>query len=303
MKKINMFGALSLSLVGLFATLFFPLSSMASPTIFTIDQAHSQVTVAGAVNLPFIGNTPLSAEGPGSLTTSYTGAILANVTGSSIQFPGQSQIIALTNGVWQPGIGGTASSAPADYAGLLGPQFAGASEAALRHIELDLTSATLPLNGDSFDSSTLIFSFPAASTSTLDYLVEGFALSGSQSLTGYSTNSIVQGATLTQSGSTQTLTISIQTQFTFSLLSANDTTINLSGQIVAVYAPPIFNSLVVSNQDLVLSVQNASSHSQLLVSPDLITWTPATSTITTNGANIVYTVPITSGNAFFRVAQ
>jgi hypothetical protein len=274
----------------------FPLS--AAPAIFIIDSTRSQVTLSGDV----VGET-LSAQGSGSLTTTCSGFILANVTDSTIQFPGQSQLIADTNGVWQPGVGGAGGSALADFGGKVTVPFVGAAYAAARNTELDLTGPLLPLSGGSFDSSALVFSFSTNVIPTLDYNA-GFLGSGSKALSAYSTNNIVNGATLTSSGAIQTLAISINTQFTFSLLSSGDTTLNIVGQVVATSSPAlVIDSIVISKGTVVLTVQNATGQSQLQSSPDLSAWVPATATVTTNGTTLTYTVPISGGNQFFRIQQ
>jgi hypothetical protein len=43
----------------------------------------------------------LQEQGPGSLTSSFSGKILADLTGTGIQFTGGSAIAAETNGVWE----------------------------------------------------------------------------------------------------------------------------------------------------------------------------------------------------------
>jgi hypothetical protein len=277
-----------------------PLS--AAPTIFTIDNTRSQITLSGDV----VGET-LSAQASGSLTTTCSGFILANVTQSTIQFPGQSQLIADTNGVWQPAVGGGSGSAIADFGGKVTVPFVGAAYAAARNTELDLTGPLLPLSGGSFDSSALIFSYSTNVIPTLDPTLDynaGFLGSGSKTLSAYSTNNILDGATLTSSGSIQTLAISINAQFTFSLLSSGDTTLNIVGQLVATSSPaPLIDTIVLSKSTVVLTVQNATGQSQLQSSPDLIAWTPAASIVTTNGTTLTYTVPISGGNQFYRVQK
>ena len=221
---------------------------------------------------------------------------------SSMQFPGQSQISAANNGIWQPAPGGNTGSAPADYGGQINFQYIGTTYAALRNVVLDVTSPLLPVNNGNFDSSALVFSFAPNANATLDYST--FNGAGSQPLTGYSTNSVLNGATLATNGTRQTLTIYVQTQFTFSLINPNDTTLNLNGQIVATNSPPLFQSITLTNQTLVLTVQNATGQSVLQSSPDLTAWSAANPAVTTNGpTSLTYTVPLTGGNSFFRVEQ
>ena len=117
---------------------------------------------------------------------------------------------------------------------------------------------------------------------------------GSLALGGYATNLVALGSSLTTNGSTVTLVIPIGAQFVFTLLSANDTTINLIGQIVATnaitVAPPVIQSINVTNQNAVVAAANATGQSQLLVSTNLATWSPASVTITTNNSGwIIFT--------------
>jgi len=288
--------------LGAFALILFivnrPEPLAAAPALFTIDSSRSHITLSGDV----VG-AALSAQGPGGLTTACSGFVVADLTGSTILFSGQSQIIADTNGVWQPGIGGTSGSAIADFGGEVSLPFVGTAYAALRHGELNLTSPILPLIFGSFDSSSLLFSFSTNVSPSLDYNA-GFFGAGSKPLSGYSTNNIVNGATLATAGSTQTLAIYINTQFTFSLLSSEDTTLNIVGNIVATSSPaPVINSIVFSKDSVVLTVANATGQSQLQSSPDLISWIPATATTLTNGTFLTYSVPVSGGNRFFRVQQ
>jgi hypothetical protein len=271
----------------------------AAPSVFTINNSLSQITLSGKV-----AGFTMSPQAAGSLVTSFGGYINMSAAGSNIQFTGSSAISAKTNGVWEPAAGGGSGSAPADYGGEISVPFVGTGYAALRNLVLDLTSPVLTVTNGSFISSALLFSFSTNSTSTLDYNA-GVAGSGSESLAGLSTNMIVNGATLTNNGTDQTLTIQISTQFTFSLLTAGDTILDLNGQIVATNSPgaPVISSIVVSNQNAVLTVQNASGQSQLQSSTNLTTWTATSANVTTNAGLIVFTVPINPGDKFFRVQQ
>ena len=220
----------------------FCLPSPAAPALFTIDNSKSLILVSG-----LFSHFAITPQGTGALGTSYSGSINANVSGSTIQFSGGSDMIAKTNGIWQPAVGGTAGSAPADY----GPQasvnyppfgiytFYGA----MRNISFDVTSPVLPLTGTNFNGTNLVFSF-APPAGALDYYSS--IKEGSVALGGYATNTIAVGSTLTTNGNTQTLFIPINAQFVFTLISTNDSTLDLMGQIVATnlitVAPPVMTS-------------------------------------------------------------
>ncbi len=270
----------------------------AGQVVFNIDPTRSQLTLSGKV----AGYT-FTTQGTGSLTTTYRGNINANVTGSTIQFTGSSTITAETNGVWQPVVGGGAGSAAADYgAQATVPPF-GTGYGAMRNAVFDVTSSSLTLTGTNFDSSALVFSFTPSSNPTLDYNL--VLEHGTLALAGYSTNAIANQASLSTNGNVVQLVIQINTQFSFTLLSSGDTPIDLTGQIVATnsLAPPFINSIVVTNQNAVLTVANATTQSQLLSSSNLISWSPASSTVSNNGGMIIFTVPVAGPHAFFRVQK
>ena len=275
--------------------------SQAAPTVFTIDSSQSQVAASGTV----IGGV-LTPQGAGALSTSYSGIFNADVTGSTIQFTGGSTIIAQNSGSWQPDEDSLPGTAPANYGAkanvtyIIPITFYGA----LRNIVLDLTSPEISIIGGGFPASNLVFSStsPAA---VLDYY--STVISGSVALNGYATNAIATQATLTSSGSTQTLVIPIDATFRFKLLSANDTTVRLTGQLVATSsaaAPPIIHFIAVTNQTVTVTAENSTEQSQLLVSTNLTAWLPASATTTTNNLGwIIFTTPLNGPKAFYRVEQ
>jgi hypothetical protein len=277
---------------------FFAGRMQANPVVFTIDPTRSQLTLSGKV----AGYT-LTTQGSGSLTTTYSGNINANVSGSTIQFTGSSTITAKTNGVWQPAVGGGAGSAAADYGGQVAVPLLGTGYGALRNLVFDVTSPSLTLTGTNFDSSALIFSFVSGSNSSLDYNAAG--QHGTLALAGYATNTIANQASLSTNGNVEQLVIQINTQFSFTLLSAGDTPLDLTGQIVATNstAPPFINSIIVTNQNVVLSVENATTQSQVLSSSNLMTWFLPGTTVSNSGGMIIFTLPMAGPHAFFRVQK
>ncbi|HOP97219.1 MAG TPA: hypothetical protein PL064_05865 [Thermogutta sp.] len=135
-------------------SLFTPFLLRAEVTVFTIDQAQSSLTISGTL----LGN-PLQEQAPGSLTTDYFGTIVADVTDTTIEFVGGSEIRANDSGTWQPAEGGEAGSAPANYGAQASLLFI-SGVAALRHIVLDVASPPLPITGGTFPSESMTFSFP-----------------------------------------------------------------------------------------------------------------------------------------------
>jgi len=279
--------------------LFFADRTQASPVTFVIDPARSQLTLSGKI----VGST-LTSQGAGSLTTSYSGNINANLSGSTIQFTGLSTITAKTNGVWQPATGGSAGSAAADYGAQATVAPFGTVYGALRNLVFDVTSSSLTLTGTNFDSSALVFSFAAGSGSSLDYYNASVA-HGSQALSGYSTNSVANQASLSTNGNVEELVIHINTQFTFTLVSPGDTPLALTGQIVATNstAPPLINSIILTNQNVVLTVANATTQSLLQSSSNLTGWFSPSTTVSNSAGMIIFTVPMSGPHAFFRVQK
>jgi hypothetical protein len=280
------------------------LTGQAAPVTFTIDNSQSVISVSG-----LMVNFAMTPQGTGALITSYSGSINADPSGSSIQFTGGSSINAHTNGIWQPAAGGTAGSATADYgaqASVNYPPFGFILVyGALRNISFDVTSPVLPVTGGGFNGTNLVFSF-ASIDSALDYYSS--ILNGSLALTGYATNTVATGATETVNGSTRTLVIPIDATFYFKLKSANDTTVHLTGQLVATNAvappAPVIRSVALTNQNVVVAAQNATALSQLLVSSNLTTWSAASVTKTTNNSGwIIFTTPMNRPQAFFQVEQ
>lgn len=267
----------------------------ASPVVFTVDSTQSVILLSGTVE-----GATLNQQGPGSLMTSLSGSIYADLTPSAIQFDTSNSIVAENSGTWQPAVGGASGNAPANYGGTasISPLTA---EAAIRNAVLSLNSPSLALSGGGFDSTQLIFGL--TNSSSLDY--NAVFTHGTEILTDLSTNSISDGGTLTTSGTTKTITIRISTTFTFT--GSVPAVLTLQGQIVATNAPSaifMINSVGVTNKTLVLTVQNATSQSALQSSANLTTWSPATATVTTNSSGMTYfSVPIGTSNNFFRVQQ
>ncbi len=172
-------------------------------SVFTVDSSQSRVSISGSV----LG-TPLYAQGSGSLTTQYGGTLLADVGANAIQFTGQSQVVAFDSGSWHV--------------------------AAARDLQVDVTSGALALVNGQFDTQGISVFIPAGAPSSLAYRVQGgINESGAVSLAGESASGQVAQGSLVTMGSLQVLTIPIHYSFYFSLASPNDTTVTLTGQVVA----------------------------------------------------------------------
>jgi hypothetical protein len=296
----------------LFASHWLPQAS-AVPVVFTLDSTQSQLALSGMV----FGNA-FTPQGPNSLTANYSGTINADLTGTTIQFTGGSLIAAQTNGIWQPEPGGVMGSAPADYGAtnnaLLGIGITGVpGNFALRNLLLDLTSAQLPTTNATFDGSALTFTC-ITNTASVDYYYASASTttnSGTALLNGYSTNSISTGTSVSTNSGTITLILQINATFTNTLLGIPRALVaNLSGQLVATAAlptppaPPIITSIVKTPPNVVITTENTTAQSVLLVSTNLTVWSPTSAVISTNNSGmIVFTTPINAINSFYRLLQ
>jgi hypothetical protein len=249
------------------------------------------------------------------LTTSFSGTINADLTATNIHFTGGSLIVAETNGIWEPAVGGVPGSAPADFGATnnanLGPGGTPGvpGNFSLRNLLLDVTNAPLAITNGGFDGSSLIFGIITNSTS-IDYY---YALAGattngnSMKLNGYSTNAVGTTAMLSTNAGTRQLVLQVNAFFLTTLLFHNDTLITLTGQLVATNAapaPPIIKSIVKTPPNVAITTLNTTAQSVLLVSTNLNTWTSSGATISTNGLGlIVFTTPISPGHSFYRVQQ
>jgi hypothetical protein len=274
--------------------------ALAAPVIFNLDPARSSITLSGSVL-----NNALKEQGPGSLTTSFSGTIAADVTGSTIQFIGGSAIDAKTNGNWQPQTT-AAGSAPADYGATAANPVATAL-AAGRNLVCRLLIGHLPITSGTFDSSKLAFGFPTNATSIIDYRVTGFLLntSGSKALVGLSTNRITTVATLTTAAAGETLTLPVDADFVVNLAANITILLNLKGQLVATRSTiqgPVFSFIVVSNQIVTLQWQTIPGQKyQLESSTDLKGWTPEATNLIASINTFTWSTNVTRNLQFFRV--
>jgi hypothetical protein len=136
---------------------------------FTLDPARSSLTLSGTA-----GGATLVEQAADSLKAAYSGTIVADVLGTSIEFTGGSSITAQTSGDWIPG--GT----PADY-GAAGQGTA--ANLALRDLVLDVTSPALTLTGGGFSSTSETIQFTSG---TAAYDPGGGGAVGNASLAGQS---------------------------------------------------------------------------------------------------------------------
>ena len=201
--------------------------------IYTIVTGASSITASGD-----IGGSAISQQGPGGLTTTYSGTIRTDrqvQVVNSVEFIGGSVADANTNGSWLPVAGGGSGSAtPADYGGRI--SVLGTVNIAARNLVADLTSDdVLPVTGGNFDLSTLFVLF---TDGNIAYRHTIFGTSGSESLVdaGGLLSGSQPGTIITQSVGPNTLreTLTIPINATFVVpTDLGDANITLFGSVQA----------------------------------------------------------------------
>lgn len=195
---------------------------------FTVDTSQSRVAISGNIM-----GAPVHEQGPGSLLAQYGGTIVATVSGNSIQFPGDSRVVATISGDWQPLSDGNPGSEPANYGGTAS-DFSSTGVAAVRDVEVDVASGTLALVDGMFDTQGITLSIPESAPTSIAYRVQGFFDdSGVAALGGARASGQSAQGSLTNVGGEQVLTLPINYRFYFSLMSPNDTAVSLTGLLVA----------------------------------------------------------------------
>jgi len=202
-------------------------AASAAPVSYTLVPELSSITITGTV----LGS-PLLPQNGASTTTTYSGSIQADRTGSQLTLTGGSTIDAALQPLpQQPSENGTAGSAPADYGFTVSLGFLGTVLAAARDVALDATTAG-PLTvgaGGALSGSAIDFSFVGGE---VDF--NGAGTVGERSLVGETgPNDAAAPATLTSAGLVETLTIPVSATFTTSFVSSDDTTLSVTGTLVA----------------------------------------------------------------------
>jgi hypothetical protein len=199
---------------------------------FAVDPTQSSVTLSGSAS-----GADLQEQSPGSLTTTFNGVLVLDVTTAFVQFPGGSRLIPQELNSWQPGTGGVDGTALASYgakAQIGSGLFSVSAVAATRRLAFDVLSSPLALQGGSFSAEGLQFQFVETNNPTLDYKTSGLLNShDGQPLSGLATNKIAGVSTLATAGTVQTLTLKVSATYRFGLLVPDDSELSLSGQIVA----------------------------------------------------------------------
>ncbi|HRK30203.1 MAG TPA: hypothetical protein PLD59_03915, partial [Tepidisphaeraceae bacterium] len=121
----------------------------AAPASFLLDTPESRLTISGSVN-----GAPLQQQGPGSLSTTYSGNFLIDLSPKTVQFIAGGVADANTSGSWDPLPNATAGTSPADYGAQANFGILGTARFAVRNLIADGFSDSIPLSsGLTFDAS------------------------------------------------------------------------------------------------------------------------------------------------------
>ncbi len=196
----------------------------ASAATYLLDPLQSTLVLSGK-----LAGSPMQEQGPGGHTTTYAGSIEADFSGSSIRFGGGSSIDANLGGIWQPAVGGTAGSAPADYG-----TRAGSVVGAGRNIVLDVASTFIAVSSGAFDATQISLTYLSG---VVDYNA-GASGSGTISLFGEFGFNNASGGLIAVAGNIETLTLPVQFSTAFTVASPDDSMLVLTGQLVATRTVP-----------------------------------------------------------------
>ena len=204
---------------------------------YTIDPLQSTLTFLGNLT-----DNSASQQTSGSLSTSYSGTIVAERNGSNILFPGGSLLdAALQSSNQQPRNDGTPGSQSADYGRTAPGPFGSTTLEALRNIRLDLfddtsgLGATIAGNG-TFPSNSFGVEFDDGESDS----IYGTVSNPDISLAGKGTaNSNGNGSSsLLGSGGVETLTLKFSSgAIGYSIAGTGDSSISIFGTIVATRVP------------------------------------------------------------------
>ncbi len=278
------------------------LMPMVCGEVFIVDTNKTMITISGST----IGSA-FKEQGVGSMTTHYSGQLAASLEGSTIQFMEASTLTAMDSGSWEPKADGSDGKEPANYGATVSIPFS-TGKAALRKVSLNAFSPPATITDGQFDSSGLVFAFPTNSVSSFAYRVSGLmAQSGSFILTGYATNKVTTLGSLKTEGNEQVLTIPVDTQFLFKLVSDGDTVVKLKGELVATrttLAPLVVKSLTVQTQVVTLQWTGIPNQAyQVEASPDLGSWQKKATNIVFPTSDYSWSGPATEAKEFFRVGR
>jgi hypothetical protein len=199
---------------------------------FAVNEVVSSVTLSGSFNTP-VGTMPIQQQGAGSLTTTVGGTIVVDLNGNNgtIEFLNTTDLVLANSGSWQPGIGGVAGSAAANF-GATATFTIFSALAAVRGGEVTFASGPIPIGGI-IDTNRITGTFTAGSADYSSNLPVS-APSSTVSLIGlFAGNSPGTTGSLNLSGSTLTLTIPVSVSYTVPIASGFSATLTIAGSLQA----------------------------------------------------------------------
>lgn len=231
----------------------------AEQVVFTLIPAQSSITLDSNW-----AGVPLVEQGPGSLTTTYSGTVTVNVDNklapTTIEFLGASATAA-DSGSWLPQRGGGIAAGdpgmaePANFAvkadlGLLGTAYA-----VLRDTVIGITNGPVPVTANQFDSTQTLTALAGQFEYNVPLALGGDV--GSDPYDGSTPNTTFTQGSYVVSGSSITLTIPLE------WIDDGDVTSIFSGQFVATASlskPCDFNADNLCNlADIDLLVMNVAT--------------------------------------------
>jgi hypothetical protein len=209
-------------------------SAPAEQVTYTIDPLQSSLTLLGNLT-----GTTAGQQTPGSLTTSFSGTIVANRTAGAIEFPGGSVLNAAVQATnQQPWTDGSPGSRPADYGRIApGPFPDTTTLEALRNFELDVfddtsgAGSTVGPTGQ-FASNSLQLQIDVGDS---DVMVGNIPVEVDLSDKGTSNGNGNGASSVVQVGTVETLTLKFDAagSILYTVFQTNDSSLAFHGTIVA----------------------------------------------------------------------
>ncbi|HEX3146643.1 MAG TPA: FG-GAP-like repeat-containing protein [Gemmataceae bacterium] len=208
---------------------------------FAVDPTQSTLTLSGNV----AGNS-IQQQGAGSLTSSYTGAMAADVdfTANTINITNTGTLLdASVSGNWKPNVGGGGGTAPADYGGKVTIIFANVYVAIRNTLASMNTAGAVPLTGTgaarTFDSTQNL----AITGGTADYDASSLGQgTGTSDMSGNSgTNASGSASSITdQGGGVYQLSVPVDLTIN-TTVSGQAATLHMVGQMVGKGSIPVLD--------------------------------------------------------------
>ncbi len=201
--------------------------------VFNVQVLQSSLALNANLTAPVA--VALAEQGPGGLTTTYSGTITVDVNNilnpTSITFL-SAQLDANPNGTWQPGVSGVAGSLAADY-GVARPEIGGLG--AYRDIVFNVSSGATAVAGGNFNVTGQTWSY--ASGSFFDVTAPGLGAGRADLKLGAPTG-LNQGAQGTYAVAGNVITLTLPTNVSINFNDGVAGTNSYTGTIIAIAAVP-----------------------------------------------------------------